>query len=329
MPSLVDEHTPAIRVAPSAVLELMWVLHMSQAGHEHGGAFATLDPLRSRFGQKITELMSDGLAQNSAELVVLGHRSGTLLDLDLQRFFERFNAAVTERSGGPTLLSETPADREIVRARLERLRADTAFCRRYVELMSAVWDAVAPEWESVGRAAVVAEAQRWTRELQDQGAGYKSVLGLKRLWPGRPELDDMADIAAAEGKLILNPCWFGGKIHMIELDGTVVAGRGMRHGSRSYRKVADEVAASIKAIADPTRLTILLRLAREPASVTELARQLKLSQPTVSAHVEVLREAGLIEERVVGRSTELSASEESLRRLFSRTEESLVRLFRS
>jgi DNA-binding transcriptional ArsR family regulator len=63
--------------------------------------------------------------------------------------------------------------------------------------------------------------------------------------------------------------------------------------------------------------------------VTELARQLKLSQPTVSAHVDMLREAGLIDERAAGRSTELSANEEGLRRLFSRTEESLIRLFRS
>jgi DNA-binding transcriptional ArsR family regulator len=329
MPSIVEEPTPAIQVAPSAVLELMWVLHFSQADHEHGGAFASLDPLRSRFGRQITELMSDGLAQNAAELVVLGQRSGTLLDLDLQRFFERLDAAAAERTVGPTLLSETPADREIVRARLERLRADAALRRRYIDLMSAVWEAVEPEWESVGRAAVVAETQRWKRELQDQGAGYKSVLGLDRLWRGRPELDDLTDAAAAEGRLILNPCWFGGKMHMIELDGTVVAGRGIRHGSPSYRKVADEVASSIKAIADPTRLTILLRLAREPASVTELARQLKLSQPTVSAHVDMLREAGLIDERAAGRSTELSASEEGLRRLFSRTEESLIRLFRS
>ncbi|OLB91697.1 MAG: hypothetical protein AUI15_22490 [Actinobacteria bacterium 13_2_20CM_2_66_6] len=85
----------------------------------------------------------------------------------------------------------------------------------------------------------------------------------------------------------------------------------------------------MKALADPTRLTILLRLARQPASVTEIARQLKLSQPTVSAHVQVLREAGLLEERAVGRTAELSASEEGLRRLFSRTEDSLVRMFRS
>jgi len=329
MPTLVEEQSPGIHVAPSAVLELMWVLHFVQSGHEHEGAFAPLDPLRRRFGPQLSELRTDGLTQYSTELVVLAHRSGTLLDLDLRRFFDKLDQASQARSEIPSLRSEKPAERKVVRERLERLRADSGLRKRYAELLSLVWRAVEPEWQREGRSAVVAEAQRWSRALQEQGVAFKSLLGLTRLWPGRPELDEMADAAAGEGKLILNPCWFGGKIHLIELHGTVHVGRGIRHGEPSYRKVAADVSASIKALADPTRLTILLRLARQPASVTEIARQLKLSQPTVSAHVQVLREAGLLEERAVGRSAELSASEDSLRRLFSRTEESLVRLFRS
>jgi DNA-binding transcriptional ArsR family regulator len=103
----------------------------------------------------------------------------------------------------------------------------------------------------------------------------------------------------------------------------------MRYDERSYRKVAAEISSNIKALADPTRLAILLRLARQPASVTEVARQFELSQPTVSAHVQILRDAGLLEERQDGRSARLSANEEGLRRLFSSTEESLIRLFHS
>ncbi len=64
-------------------------------------------------------------------------------------------------------------------------------------------------------------------------------------------------------------------------------------------------------------------------SVTEIARQFKLSQPTVSAQVQVLLEAGLLDEKAVGRRAELSASEDGLRRLFSNAEESLLRIFRS
>src|SRR6266571_41655 len=328
MPTLDDELISTVRVAPSAAFELMWALHFTAANHEHDEAFEPLETLRRRFGPQLKELRSDGLAQYSTELIVLAHRSGTLLDLDLDRFFDRVEGAASEASAVPSLLSESPTERKIVAERLERLRTDKALRLRYVELLSTIWEELQPDWNREGRAAVVAEAERWRRALADQRGGYMGVLGLTRLWRGRPDLDDIADAAAAQGRLVLNPSWFGGKIHIVEIDGTVHVGRRTRMVDFDCRKVANDVCANIKALADPTRLTILLRLAREAASVTELARELRLSQPTVSAHVQVLREAGLLEERANGRSAELSANEQALKELFSRTEEQLIRMFR-
>lgn len=54
------------------------------------------------------------------------------------------------------------------------------------------------------------------------------------------------------------------------------------------------------ALADPTRLAIINRLARGEATVNELAAPLPISQPAVSRHIKVLLEAGLIERRVEG-----------------------------
>jgi len=48
------------------------------------------------------------------------------------------------------------------------------------------------------------------------------------------------------------------------------------------------------ALADPTRRSILTRLAEGPAPVTELARPSGLRLPTVMRHLCVLEEAGLI-----------------------------------
>ena len=48
------------------------------------------------------------------------------------------------------------------------------------------------------------------------------------------------------------------------------------------------------ALADPTRRSILTRLAEGPASVTELASPTGLRLPTVMRHLSVLEEAGLI-----------------------------------
>lgn len=48
------------------------------------------------------------------------------------------------------------------------------------------------------------------------------------------------------------------------------------------------------ALADPTRRTILSRLARAPERVTDLAEPTGLKLPTVMRHLSVLEEAGLI-----------------------------------
>ncbi|MBL8623271.1 MAG: winged helix-turn-helix transcriptional regulator [Myxococcales bacterium] len=48
------------------------------------------------------------------------------------------------------------------------------------------------------------------------------------------------------------------------------------------------------ALADPTRRAILARLASGPATVTELGQPFGLRQPTISKHLRILEEAGLI-----------------------------------
>ena len=327
MPTLAEQAVATIRVAGSAPLELMWLLHFLEARHEHGGEFAELEPLRQRYGPQLATLWPDGRVQFTGDVTVLAERTGTLLDLDMTRFFGRADKALAAGVSVPSLRSELPADVETMRARLELLRADAALRHRYLGLLDAIWSSVDTEWREQGRPAVIAETERWRRALE-QGDAYKEVLGLPSLWPGRPELDVLVDAASVEGRLTLNPCWFGGKVHIEELDGAVHAGRGLRCFEPSDRKIAAEVSAGMKALADPTRLTILMRLGRHPGTVTELARQMKLSQPTVSAHVQVLRDAGLIEERAVGRSAELSASDDGLRRLLSRTEDSILRAFK-
>ena len=48
------------------------------------------------------------------------------------------------------------------------------------------------------------------------------------------------------------------------------------------------------ALADPTRRTILARLATGEATVMELAEPFDMSQPAISRHLKVLERAGLI-----------------------------------
>jgi DNA-binding transcriptional ArsR family regulator len=58
---------------------------------------------------------------------------------------------------------------------------------------------------------------------------------------------------------------------------------------------ADPLSSAFRALGDPTRRAILARLADGEASVSELVAPFALSQPTISKHLKVLENAGLIE----------------------------------
>lgn len=57
----------------------------------------------------------------------------------------------------------------------------------------------------------------------------------------------------------------------------------------------DAIITIFKAIADQSRLTILAHLSSESASVTDLAELTELKPPTVSHHLSVLSDAGLVQ----------------------------------
>ena len=55
------------------------------------------------------------------------------------------------------------------------------------------------------------------------------------------------------------------------------------------------------ALANPTRRAMIERLARGPASVSELARPSRISLPSVLQHLQLLEQSGLVASRKVGR----------------------------
>src|SRR5437867_10722562 len=58
------------------------------------------------------------------------------------------------------------------------------------------------------------------------------------------------------------------------------------------------VESSFAIVAEPNRRAILSLLLSSERSVGEIERKLRLSQPSVSKHLRVLREAGLVESRI-------------------------------
>jgi len=59
---------------------------------------------------------------------------------------------------------------------------------------------------------------------------------------------------------------------------------------------AEDLAAVFRALADPTRVAIVNRLASgDTCCVCDLTDAFELSQPTVSHHLRILRDAGLVD----------------------------------
>lgn len=85
---------------------------------------------------------------------------------------------------------------------------------------------------------------------------------------------------------------------------------------------AEATAVLLRALGEPTRLRILGHLLGEPHNVRQLTEHLDLAQSTVSQHLAVLRDSGLVESETRGRSSFYSvANDERVRELLGAADE--------
>lgn len=60
--------------------------------------------------------------------------------------------------------------------------------------------------------------------------------------------------------------------------------------------------SAFKALSDPTRREILRLLSSRPRTVNEIVERFELSQPAISRHLAVLRQAGLVSAERTGQN---------------------------
>lgn len=78
---------------------------------------------------------------------------------------------------------------------------------------------------------------------------------------------------------------------------------------------------AFKAISDERRRTILKILGKGDVSAGEIAGKFNISQPTVSNHLKILKEAGLISEKKIKQNRIYSLNRSELRKIIERIEE--------
>lgn len=80
-------------------------------------------------------------------------------------------------------------------------------------------------------------------------------------------------------------------------------------------RARERMAVRFRALGEPTRLKILERLFRSPASVSEILESVGSTQANVSKHLAVLRSGGLVRGRKEGNRTLYRITDPSLERL--------------
>lgn len=252
------------------------------------------------------------------ELLVGAQRAGVLLAPDAGPALDRAIDSLAEQFDTPPLPSEPQPVWTLVDQRVAYLRGDAAARARYGALLRRLWAVVEPYWERQGRR----EAQATATELQ---ARLRNEQDLRRLVPGNTFVHKdifQPQIAAARerGELYLVALGLGGEGQLYwALPGFVVVGVGSGVGEKLARRRerAERAAGRFKVLSDPTRLAILAELLHadyhNATTVTELASLFGLSQPTVSVHMKMLREAGLVTAEREGNQVSYSAADATLR----------------
>jgi ArsR family transcriptional regulator len=88
---------------------------------------------------------------------------------------------------------------------------------------------------------------------------------------------------------------------------------GEKHMDPGLKEEITRLHAQIcKALADPNRILLLYSLAERPHMVMDLVERLELPQPTVSRHLKVLKERGLVNSQRAGQSVQYFLSDQRI-----------------
>jgi ArsR family transcriptional regulator, arsenate/arsenite/antimonite-responsive transcriptional repressor len=314
-----------VQAAPSAVFELIHVL--SRMGLPEGktrnmGWVHELQNRREDLAQRVRGFWEHEVSHAQLiglELFLLAAQ-GYAKSLDAQAFIDDLPRLIQQEATLKELESEDEEHREMAELVLFRLDAlrDPAKLSSYQRLLLELWQEMRPAWEGEGVGRVRAECERMNREL---GAGADTLAVLPAKHFARFEaFREMVQRFQEEGNVLLTPLFFiGGGGHSFDLGGQLFVGFGLEGDSSLRKKEQDAaaLAARTKAFADPTRLMILALICDFSATLTvsDIATLFGITQPTVSGHLKLLKEAGLVSFTKKGNKSFYCADVEAIERL--------------
>lgn len=258
------------------------------------------------------------------ELLVLADRAGVVESGDFEELVDALAVEAARPGPGPRLGSEPAAERELVVARLDRLAGDDCVRRDWLDLMGEMAGEIEGHWTETGRPVVQRACRARTSQL-----GWSDDRTIISGWCGDHYGDllvQLLDQAEADGQpVVVVPSYFSGNGLIFDLPAHLLVGIPAQPGAQESRQRTEPLNARLRALADPTRLAMLDYLVSTPRTVSELARDFGLAQPTVSRHVRLLREAGLVTRSPRADSGALAGDPAAVDDLLGRLRGALVR----
>ncbi len=315
--------TQSVTSAPSLVCDLTWLLHVAarpsmQARYPQ---LAEMFKGREDLAERVRAFWEDESDICFTEVQVLAHLGGALHTTDPDVLWATVERMAPVAPLDLVMPSETPEELEVIVERMARLQESPALLRTYIDLLREVWAPVHQTWRQA--LPVIEESGRHMVAQYERGHSLDTLIT-----PGCDIFVERIPLVAAgveAGRpLLFVPCLFFGSSMYLEFPDLYVVGIGTGSGDGAARARTESVAKRLKAVADPTRLAILHSLAAAPSSVGELAVLFRLAQPTVSMHVKVLRQNGLVRSERAGGRLRLSADPDAVESLLDDMREAVL-----
>ncbi len=296
-------------------MELVWALLRHRPTTTEAEFPARVERFAAAPGlaERIRAFWDDGEACFT-EMFVVAERGGVLFESDPERLWAGLAEGAAAAARFERLASETPEDQVRFRDRLARLHDDP-------DLRAAMAGAAARHLGrhrpavAGARAGTSPRGGRWEIRAKVPEAGsYADLVPLVEGCDFRVCCPGWWAKPAAGGQaVVLVPTWLGRKGFLVALADCLLWGPPSPSRPAGPSAEVRDRARRYKALGDPTRLAIFEAAARRPRTVGELARELGVAQPTVSNHVRILRDAGLLDQekgegrRLGGRRGQLRA----------------------
>lgn len=290
----------------SAVLNTGMVAFIAQKLTRASASLESFGPVYEAMDPQLRDRARNFWSDGSFELCessVLAFNAGVLFEPSIEPLVAAMEDGAVFDVPVLDYPSETPEDLATMRRRIATLRDDPERRAAYIALLRDIWATIQralPNYDELHEAEVRAVRGR----LESSGSLREALPSWCMVFDER--IGNVVDAELEAGNvtyvpLVATPS--GQCAYAFPGTFVIAIAHDMDATREQRRQAAERAAEQFKVLSDPTRLQLLYALIREPASVTKLAAVHSLSQPTVSAHVKQLRDAGLVEPRRQGALT--------------------------